>query len=750
MKQWFRAIRSSWHHGLTLLWLTIIALQWVSYTVPFWLEETTVAVALSLFAVTAIEIILPFKKIYRLPLEGAAVLYIIYNIIVHYGVYTPDPLLPAFLDRLPGIAIQMSPYIWFALGAWLLLLVSAWWVNGKTRILMFIAMNITAFAALDSFTTAVLWQEVAWTVFAGMGWLVTQHLRNFQLHYPRGWTYMLKYPMKVALNIAIIFSLVILAGVNMPEVRPTLTDPYTAWQKWNGKSVSSGPSSGNGDSTSSGSGANGTTSGYSLNDDNLGGGFNFDYSPVMTVTSDLRTYMRGETRSKYSGKGWPDDDSSGRGEQREVQVGEPLERAVAPKTETRTLKQTVKLLGGNSYPVVFGGYSISGVDSVDGQEQSSGLSWRSEDSELLWNSAGKTRAYPQTYVVTSEVPVIPFQELSIQTFEQLYGNKNIDPQYLQLPANYPERVSALAKEITARADTPYEKTILLQQYLQQTFPYTNQPDTSRAKSKDMVESFLFEIREGYCDYYSTALVTMARSLDIPARWVKGYAPGEQAEIPDNVMLQQGGTLVNNNYTITNADAHSWAEIYFGDYGWVPVEATPGFNVPVLTQSEQDNAEQTEAPEVEPEELEPAATGQADGDTGFHPGTWVVTGAVAVLLLWGVFLLWQRRLSLRFLITRMRIGGQPTPAQKVIAETQRWVRYVHRKGMLKKEHETLRESVERWSRERPASAESFAALLGMYERANYSPEVIEDKDWHSVYTEALRLRKNMKSGRVMPL
>ncbi|MFD2876078.1 hypothetical protein ACFTAO_09130 [Paenibacillus rhizoplanae] len=82
---------------------------------------------------------------------------------------------------------------------------SAWWVNGKVRILMFIAMNITAFAALDSFTTAVMWQEVAWTVFAGMGWLVTQHLRNFQLHYPRGWTYMLRYPMKVALNIAIIF-----------------------------------------------------------------------------------------------------------------------------------------------------------------------------------------------------------------------------------------------------------------------------------------------------------------------------------------------------------------------------------------------------------------------------------------------------------------------------------------------------------------------------------------------------------------
>lgn len=746
MKHWLHTIKSSWYHGLTMLWLIIIALQWVSYTAPFWLEETTVAVAITLVTVAAIEIILPFKWIYRILLEGAAVIYIVYDIIVNYGVYIPDPMAVSFLDRLPDIAVHMNPYIWFAFGAWLLLLVSAWWVNGKSRILMFIAMNITAFAALDSFTVAVLWQEVAWTVFAGMGWLVTRHLRNFQLHYPRGWTYLRKYPFKVVMNIAVIFSLVIIAGVNMPAVRPTLTDPYTAWQDWNGKAPSSRTSSGG--ESASGEGGNGaTTSGYSLNDDNLGGGFNFDYSPVMTVTSDLRTYMRGEIRSEYSGKGWSDDNPLKRGPHHGVQVGEALERAVASKTETRTLKQTVKLLGGNGYPVLFGGYSISAVDSIDGKAQSSGLSWRSADSELLWDSGGRTRSYPLTYVVTSEVPVVPVQELSKQTYEQLYGGADVDPQYLQLPDNFPQRVTALAKEITTGAQTPYEKTMLLQQYLQQTFPYTNQPDVSRAKSKDMVESFLFEIREGYCDYYSTALVTMARSLDIPARWVKGYAPGEQAEIPDNLALQQGSiSLLNNNYTITNADAHSWAEIYFGDYGWVPVEATPGFNVPVLNQSEKNSEDEPAVEQEEKTEPEQAAIDAAGKSDGFQPGVWVVTGAAVILLLWGGFLLWQRRLSLRFLIARLRSGHQLTPVQKVAAETQRWVRYLHRKGMLKKEHETLRESVERWSRERPAAAGNLTVLLGLFERANYSPDVIGDKDWHSVYTEALRLRKSMKSGK----
>lgn len=132
-------------------------------------------------------------------------------------------------------------------------------------------------------------------MFAGMGWLVTQHLRSFQLHYPRGWTYLLKYPFKIFINIAIIFSFVIITGVNMPEVRPTLTDPYTALHKWNGTGLSaSSGTSGTTNAGTSDASAGRTTSGYSMNDDNLGGGFNYDYSPVMTVTSDIRSYMRGK------------------------------------------------------------------------------------------------------------------------------------------------------------------------------------------------------------------------------------------------------------------------------------------------------------------------------------------------------------------------------------------------------------------------------------------------------------------------
>ncbi|KGE18675.1 DUF4129 domain-containing transglutaminase family protein [Paenibacillus wynnii] len=745
MSNWWTQQKSSWHHSLRLLWIMIIALQWISYTEPLWYRETTSSVLLALTAAIIIEILIPVRSLYRILVEAAVIIYIVFRTIKYYGLYTPDPFL-GVLERLPDIAAQMMPYIWFALGVWVLLLLSSWWASTKARILLFIGLNIVAFAALDSFTSTVLWQEVAWTVFAGMGWLVTQHLRSFQLRYPGGWSYLMDYPLKILVNIAIIFSLIILTGINMPEVKPRLTDPYTAWIEWRGTGGSSGfGTSGKGTGTGAGTAVKNTSSGYSLNDDNLGGGFAFDYTPVMTVVSDMRTYMRGESRNVYSGEGWVDNDRSTRGLLDGVAVGQLLDNPSTSKVQTQKLQQTVKILGNNRYPVIFGPYSISTVNTINGVENSSGLFWRNQDSELLWDPDKKNLPYPQTYVLTAEIPIVPVQELSVMTYEDLYQENEVDKQYLQLPGKFPVRVKELAQEITAGAQTPYEKTALLQQYLQQTFPYTNEPNVSLGTSSDFVDSFLFEIREGYCDYYSTALVTMARSLNIPARWVKGYAPGEQAELPDNIALQQGRS-VSNNYTITNADAHSWAEVYFGDYGWIPVEATPGFNAPLLTKNETEPVKDPLDEEEDNAQSEDNAANTGAEDNGFQFGAWAAVASGIVLLAWVGYLVWARRFSLRFLILQLRRGHPLSPAQKVAVETERWVRYLRRRGFVKEEHETLRESVEHWSLKRPDLTGVLRILLGIFEKAQYSPDVIEDKDWHNVYTEALRLRKSLKSGK----
>ena len=72
----------------------------------------------------------------------------------------------------------------------------------------------------------------------------------------------------------------------------------------------------------------------------------------------------------------------------------------------------------------------------------------------------------------------------------------------------------------------------------------------------------FDLQKGYCDYYATSMMVLARAAGLPARMVIGYSSGSY-----DVGLEV--------YVVTEAQAHSWVEIYFPDYGWVEFEPTAG-------------------------------------------------------------------------------------------------------------------------------------------------------------------------------
>lgn len=132
--------------------------------------------------------------------------------------------------------------------------------------------------------------------------------------------------------------------------------------------------------------------------------------------------------------------------------------------------------------------------------------------------------------------------------------------YLQLPQTVPSRVRSLARQLTAGQPDPYQRALAIQNYLRR-FPYTL--DTSLPpRGADVADYFLFELREGYCDYYATAMVVLARSSGIPARLAVGYA---------------GGTYDYQSavYLVSEDQAHSWPEVYFPGYGWVAFEPTGG-------------------------------------------------------------------------------------------------------------------------------------------------------------------------------
>ena len=130
--------------------------------------------------------------------------------------------------------------------------------------------------------------------------------------------------------------------------------------------------------------------------------------------------------------------------------------------------------------------------------------------------------------------------------------------YLQLPGSTSDRTRQLAKELE-NGLVPYDAAVSIQNWLRDNIAY-NENIPFPPADRDLVDYLLFDSRQGYCEYYSTAMVVMLRSLGIPAREVVGYFSGEYSE-------EQIG------YLYRESNAHAWVEAYFPNYGWVAFEPT---------------------------------------------------------------------------------------------------------------------------------------------------------------------------------
>jgi transglutaminase-like putative cysteine protease len=143
--------------------------------------------------------------------------------------------------------------------------------------------------------------------------------------------------------------------------------------------------------------------------------------------------------------------------------------------------------------------------------------------------------------------------------------------YLQLPAALDSRIDALANAIVvnAKARNRYDEAKALEAHLQREFGYSLE---MKAGGPDPLADFLFRVKAGHCEYFSTALAVMLRTRGIAARVVNGFLPGEYNDAAAA-------------YTVRQSDAHSWVEVYFAEsQTWVTFDATPsaGRTEPVST------------------------------------------------------------------------------------------------------------------------------------------------------------------------
>lgn len=143
------------------------------------------------------------------------------------------------------------------------------------------------------------------------------------------------------------------------------------------------------------------------------------------------------------------------------------------------------------------------------------------------------------------------------------SGENYSPQilatYLRLPALDP-RVPRLATQITASAKNNFDKAAALENYLRTRFGYTLQ--LPRTEVKDPIANFLFERKQGHCEYFASSMAVMLRTLGIPSRVVNGFRSDEFNDL-------------TGNYVVRAKDAHAWVEAYFPGYGWQTFDPTPG-------------------------------------------------------------------------------------------------------------------------------------------------------------------------------
>ena len=130
--------------------------------------------------------------------------------------------------------------------------------------------------------------------------------------------------------------------------------------------------------------------------------------------------------------------------------------------------------------------------------------------------------------------------------------------YTQLPLELDGRISDLAKEHSNGARNPYALALSIENALKKEYSYTTE---GVGRSTDPISNFLFERKQGHCEYFATAMVLMMRTQGIPARPVNGFLGSQYNSYGDY-------------YIVTEANAHTWVEVFFPEHGWITFDPTP--------------------------------------------------------------------------------------------------------------------------------------------------------------------------------
>jgi transglutaminase-like putative cysteine protease len=119
-----------------------------------------------------------------------------------------------------------------------------------------------------------------------------------------------------------------------------------------------------------------------------------------------------------------------------------------------------------------------------------------------------------------------------------------------------------AVEVVGEADSPYAAAVALEAWFRTEggFVYTERPPPFGPEPP--LTFFTLESKQGYCQQFAGAMAVMLRLLGVPARVAAGFTSGDyDAE--------------KREWTVTDHNAHTWVEVFFPGFGWLPFDPTPG-------------------------------------------------------------------------------------------------------------------------------------------------------------------------------
>ena len=285
------------------------------------------------------------------------------------------------------------------------------------------------------------------------------------------------------------------------------------------------------------------------------------------------------------------------------------------------------------------------------------------------------------------------------------------------------------------------------------------------EGEDFVSWLLLENKQGYSAHYATAMALMLRMANVPARYVEGYVI-----TPEDF---KNSTKTANGYystDLTDMNSHAWVEIYESNYGWIPIEATPGFftgslvedinvdeetlDAPESTEGDEEyqqneNSEleiqiEQEAPELElkEEEQQPDSALQIIMNVIKYLFIFIgLTAAIFIILLILSFIVLVIRRAIRYGRVKKNIGSTNRD-RKVIAIYNYYIRLLKFENLINTEQLPYLQFAHKVANEsHTLSAEQHIRLMDIFLKYRFSNQILTEDEIKYIENTVSEYRRN---------